>query len=71
MNSALNLLDPGTNITVAMELTSIMDALEVAPLLSMELLGNPASVALVAATTITSLYIYFVCPRLLVQVYYR
>ena len=48
-----------------------MEILQEVPLLSLELLGNPASVALATATAITSLYIYFACPRLLVQMYFR
>ncbi|XP_070193576.1 monoacylglycerol lipase ABHD6-like isoform X2 [Littorina saxatilis] len=48
-----------------------MELLEEVPLLSLKLLGNPASVALAMATAVTSLYIYFAYPRLLVQMYFR
>ncbi|KAL8595186.1 hypothetical protein ACOMHN_013859 [Nucella lapillus] len=48
-----------------------MEVLAQVPLLSIGLLETPASVALAAATAVTSLYIYFMCPRLLVQMYFR
>lgn len=49
---------------------SMMELLGAMPFLEIELL-NPASLALATATAITSLYIYFVCPQFLVQMYFR
>ncbi|XP_076448320.1 monoacylglycerol lipase ABHD6-like [Babylonia areolata] len=49
----------------------VLGLLDQVPLLSVGLFEAPASVTLAAVTAATSLYIYFICPRLLVQMYFR